>query len=316
MRIICIAYLFFCSAFYVHAQHQFFEFTQYKMGTEFKIKAYAEDTVKLKATVTLAWQRIDEINHIFSDYIHDSELAIIQMHRDNFIQMSDEFYSVLMTSLQYCRYSRGFFDISVGALSRLWRRSIKMSDFPTDRKIKEALQHVGYKKLVIQNKKINIPVGMSLDFGAIAKGYAVDEAFRVLNNHGFAMALIDGGGDLYAGDVPNGKTGWEVSFSRKIGNEWKDSIMELKNCGIATSGDKYKFITDPDGDRYAHIINPITGYGIKGPLLTTVIAPNATHADALATTLSILSGKKRARFLRRWSRGFHIEQQQVIYWKY
>ena len=68
--------------------------------------------------------------------------------------------------------------------------------------------------------------------------------------------------------------------------------------------DRYKYIEDNDGNRYAHIINPKTGYGVKGPLLTTVIAENATHADALATTLSILNEKEEKRFRQKMRMGY------------
>ena len=146
---------------------------------------------------------------------------------------------------------------------------------------------------------------MRLDFGAIAKGYAVDAAYAILNASGYRIALVDGGGDIYCGASPPGKKGWEITTTiRDIEGNWKDSTVFVKNASIVTSGDAYKYFEDSHGHRYSHIINPITGYGIAGPHLTTVIAMNGTHADALATTLSVMGNKNLRLFKLRWSKAF------------
>jgi thiamine biosynthesis lipoprotein len=292
-------FLFFnLSLFTTFSQEQLFSFSQIKMGTEFYIKVYSTDSAKTAEIVNQAWTRIDEINQLFSDYIQTSELTRIHNHKGKPIKISDEFASLLRLSLKYSKASGGAFDVSIGALSRLWRRSIKMNEFPTQEKIVMALTNIGFKKIKLQGTTLTLPDGILFDFGAIAKGYAVDEAYKVLSNKDLKKSIVDGGGDIYAGESTD-TMGWKIAIKVKNENQWRDSVVYVKNKGIATSGDQYKYIEDDHGNRYAHIINPKTGYGVKGPLLTTVVAENATHADALATTLSVLNRKEEKKFKRK-----------------
>ncbi len=287
------------------SQSSIHSFRAFKMGTEFNIKVFGADSMIIHKAVQQAWARIDEINAVFSDYSSTSELAFIHhLGSDQAISLSPDFIYLLDISLKYSKLSNGAFDVSVGALSKIWRRAIKFNDIPDSIKIKEALQNVGYKKINFQHNKIRLPKGIYLDFGAIAKGYAVDQAFGVLKELGYPVCLIDGGGDIYAGLSPPNQSGWAINTTMKKGNLWSDSIVFIANASIVTSGDAYKYIEDPQGHRFSHIINPHTGYGIKGPHLTTVVAVNATHADALATTLSIMDESRMKRFKRKWGKIF------------
>ena len=287
------------------AQGTRFEFHSPKMGTEFNMIVYGHDSIKVAGAVALAWQRIDQINEIFSDYSSSSELHRIHENaREGYYPMSGEFEKVLRLSLVYSRLSKGAFDVSVGSLSRLWRRAIKLNDFPEAAKIEEARKTTGYRKIKLRHSAIRIPAHLFLDFGAIAKGYAVDEAYRVLEENQLPIALVEGGGDIYAGQAPPGTEGWTVSLLvRKQDGRVEDSTVLVVSKAIVTSGDAYKYI-EQEGRRYSHIIDPRTGYGIAGPHWATVIAASATHADALATVMSILSGKAAVKFERKWKRRF------------
>lgn len=276
-----------------------YSYTDYKMGTEFNIKLSTKDTHHLAHAIAQAWAGIDHVNTVFSDYIQSSELAHIQSHPDSFITVSKEFLTLLNISNRFSIASEGAFDVTIGALSRLWRRAIKMSEFPSQQKIDEAIRNVGYEKIIRKGNQIKFPHGLIFDFGAIAKGYACDLAYRELKKYGFTRSLVEGGGDLYIGEPPVNQPGWKIDAVIKKNNAWKDTILILKNCGIATSGDKYKYIADSSGNRYAHIIDPHTGYGVKGPLVTTAIAGNGTDADALATVYSILKKDEEIRFRKR-----------------
>lgn len=154
---------------------------------------------------------------------------------------------------------------------------------------------------------------MFLDFGAIAKGYAVDEAYRVLAENQFPIALVDGGGDIYCGQSPQGKAGWSITGLTRGGDgNVKDTLITTQLSSVVTSGDAYKFM-DNAGKRYSHIINPKTGMGIPGPHWTTVIGGRAIHADAIATTLSVLPVRRHKKFIKKWERKFPTES---IDWKY
>ncbi|MEO5583579.1 MAG: FAD:protein FMN transferase, partial [Saprospiraceae bacterium] len=283
-------FLFFILGFSAGAQTACYSFQAIKMGTEFNIKIYGDDSIKIKRAAEAVWLKIDSLNDIFSDYSHTSELA--RLHQDTsggYFKMSPTFAYLLNISLKYSKLSHGAFDISVGTLARLWRRAIKLNDFPDSIKIREALRFVGYKKISIKKNRIRLPPGMRLDFGAIAKGYAADQAYEVLVAYGYPVSLVDAGGDIYVGHAPPDPPAWGINMTLKAPDGGlHDSIVYIHDAAIVTSGDAYKFIEDTHGHRYSHIINPMTGYGIRGPHLITVIAVNGMHADALATTLSVI----------------------------
>ena len=137
---------------------------------------------------------------------------------------------------------------------------------------------------------------MRIDFGGIAKGYAVDEAYKALMEFEVETALVDGGGDMYLGPAPSGKKGWEVNIQSSENDSLEKKVI-LANCGIATSGDRYRYV-EIEGKRYSHIIHPKKGLGITQRRQVTVIAPSSTQAAAMASTFSVAGPKKTKRLLK------------------
>ena len=127
-----------------------------------------------------------------------------------------------------------------------------------------------------------------LDLGAIAKGYAVDEALAVLRTHGVKRALVAGSGDMAMGDSPPGRKGWRIEVAPlDVTNAPPKQFVLLSNAAIATSGDIFQRL-EIDGKRYSHVIDPRTGTGLTDHSLVTVIAKDCTTADCLATAASVL----------------------------
>lgn len=126
--------------------------------------------------------------------------------------------------------------------------------------------------------------GLQLDLGGIAQGYAADRCLQILRHYGITRALADAGGDIALGDAPPHTNGWEISIP---GPDSSRSTLVLHNCGITTSGAKYRFL-EVDGIRYSHIIDPRTGWGLQTHTHVTVQAPLGVEADAWATALSVL----------------------------
>ena len=137
--------------------------------------------------------------------------------------------------------------------------------------------------------------GMRLDFGAIAKGFACDEAITVLKKHGITSALVDGGGDICVSAAPPGKPGWRIQIEPEKPGE-PAPLLVLEDCAVATSGDRYRFV-EIDGKRYSHIVDPRTGLGLTSRLTVTIVAPNATDADAVASAVSVLGVKDGLKFV-------------------
>lgn len=266
------------------------------MGTTFKLTFYASSKLVAEQAADRAFQRIEELNLIFSDYLEISEVSQLSKKAGQKVKVSEELWYLIRLSKQISKDSNGAFDVTIGPLSKLWRRAIRQQEFPDSSRITEAQNLVNYKwiKLYPASQQVKLKkAGMTLDFGGIAKGYAVDEAFLVLQNQGISIALVDGGGDLFiSADPPDGSK-WDV----------KDHQGEQLNfrppVAIASSGDQYKGL-DWNEKRYSHIVDPSKGMGLENSKVITVMAPTATTADALASALSVLPAHDHKKLLDKY----------------
>lgn len=161
------------------------------------------------------------------------------------------------------------------------------------------MARTGYQKLRLDPKTQRVLLtqkGMRLDIGGLGKGFAADEALKVMRSFGITAVLIDAGGKLAIADPPPGEKGWKIKVS-----SGRDSVgtIELAHVGVATSGPTYRYL-EFEGKKYSHIVDPKTGTGLLFHVRTTVISPNATDADVLATAFSVTGIKRGKRYLRKY----------------
>ncbi len=278
-----------------------FEFSHGQMGTIFNIICYSKEEKLAVSTVQRAFLVIDSLNQVFSDYVPDSELNKLcsTAGSKGYTRVSQPLFDVINKSLKWSRRSHGAFDITVGPYTQLWRRAMRQEKMPDSLRLVRAAQSVGYRYIRLRKKDHSIRLlkpGMQLDLGGIAKGYTVDKVYEILAAAGLPVSLVDGGGDIYAGAVPPDEKGWKVAFQDL---EKNTKFIFLDHKAIATSGDLYRYF-EYNGVKYSHIIDPKTGKGITIQRTVSIIAANATDADALATTLSILGPDKGLRLLKRF----------------
>jgi thiamine biosynthesis lipoprotein len=288
------AFLFTCHG--LQAQEKRYTFEKGLMGSPFKLIIYAPDDSVANMAARSAFKRIEDLNAALSDYRDDSEINRVsaQSGSEAWIPVSKDLYDILFVSDAVSRKTKGAFDATLGPIVQEWRRATRKGYLPDKSVIKNALSKTGYRKIEFDStaESIRLKVkGMRLDIGGLGKGYAADEAVKVLKRYGITSAMIDAGGKLALMNPPPGEKGWKIVIS-----SGKDSIrtIEYANVGIATSGPTYRYL-EYNGKRYSHIVDPKTGVGLQFHLRTTVISPDATEADALATAFSvsgIRTGKK------------------------
>lgn len=282
---------------------QRFEFHRIEMGVEFRIEVYGCDSAAANKAAEAAFDRIRELNGLMSDYSADSEVRRLcdTAEAGQPITISRDLFRVLAASVSLWRESDGAFDVTVGPLTKLWRRARRRGEMPPADQLQLARDSIGSDAISLSACQRTVTLarsGMRIDLGGIAKGYAADEALEVLRKQGFPRALIDASGDLVAGDPPPGKRGWRVAIevldSPKqhadvpSGNSAAvRSVLVLANQAVATSGSTVQFI-DIDGRPYSHIIDPRTGLGLQTHSMVTVVAPTGTKADSLASAISVL----------------------------
>jgi thiamine biosynthesis lipoprotein len=195
---------------------------------------------------------------------------------------------LLAKSLEFARRTDGRFDPTLGPLTKLWRETRRVGKLPGPGTLAAAKSSSGFRLLELDKTAGTVTLtqpGMRLDLGGIAKGYAADAMFDVMKSKGFPATCIAAGGDLRLGDPPPGKSGWAVGM-KTLEKDSTSGHLTLSNCAVSTSGDLQQAV-EIDGVPYAHIIDPKTGLGLTRHLAVTIIAPNATTSDALATAACV-----------------------------
>jgi FAD:protein FMN transferase len=269
-----------------------YAFEAHHMGTTARVVVCAADRGEAEAGAGAALSRIGELDARLSDYRADSEISLLAERAGGpAVTVSPDLFTVLSRAQDVARRSDGAFDVTVGPLSRLWRRARRTAELPTPDELQAARALVGYGGLTLDQPASRVRLahaGMRLDLGGIAKGYAADEALRVLRRRGLACALVVLGGEVAAGAAPPGQEGWTVAL-RTPGED--QAPLSLHDAAASTSGDAEQWV-EIDGRRYSHIFDPRTGQALTGRHSVTVVAREGVLADALATALSVLGPEK------------------------
>ena len=292
-----VAVIFLCSSFTASAQEKRFSFTRPKMGSPFTILFYAKDSLKADDLARQCFNLVDSFVFIFSDYIDSSELSKLSAAagNGNWVNVSPAMFDILLQSKKAFDKSDGAFDITIGPLSKFWRKLRKEKQFPTDQMVQDARKPIGLNKLLIDtfNKKVTLTQpGMQLDLGGIAQGYIAQKVIDFLLTQNINHALVNASGDIVMSNAPPGLSGWTVGVNvPESADELLPRTLLMQNKAVTTSGDAYQF-TEHEGKRYSHIINSKSGYGVTWQRNVTAIANDGTTADWLATACSILPLKK------------------------
>jgi len=273
-----------------------FEFSEPHMGTLFRIVLYAPDASTATQASRAAFDRIAALDDIMSDYRAGSELMRLCQQADGPpVKVSGDLFRVLAAAQDVAKRSDGAFDVTVGPVVRLWRGAGRSRRLPDPERLTQAEKLVGYEEIRLDPAAQTVQLlkrGMLLDLGGIGKGYAADAALDVLRQYGITRALVAGGGDIAAGDPPPGKEGWRIGIAPlepTSGAPWR--FVLLRDAAISTSGDAEQHV-EIGGVRYSHVVDPKTGQALTGRRSATVIAPNCTTSDALATAVCVLGPKR------------------------
>ena len=264
--------------------------TEAHMGTYFTIILYARQDTAAEGAFRAAFDRIRQLDRIFSDYKSDSELnRLCRRAGEGPVRVSRELFEVLKLAQSVSQASAGAFDVTVKPVVKLWRRARRQHRVPSPQRLKQALRLVNYRAVVLDPASQTVWLkqpGMRLDLGGIAKGYTLAAVLQLLAERGIERALVDGGGDIAVGQPPPGKRGWTILVPAPKGASARPVSMVLAQRAVATSGDAEQYVV-LNGVRYSHIVDPRTGWPVVGPRQVTVVHERAALADAWATALSV-----------------------------
>jgi thiamine biosynthesis lipoprotein len=261
---------------------------------------YVEVISDNKEAIDLAFSEIKRIESLLSKYNPQSEISLLNKQAK--AKVSPETFFIINKAKEFYEATQGAFDITVGALLKVWGFDTHNYRRPMQEEIAETLKLVGLDKVVLdeENRIVEFKkIGMIIDLGAIAKGYAVDCAIKRLKEKKIRNALINAGGDIYClGEKFNRP--WQVGIKdpyKKIIRK----VIKLKDKAVATSGDYENYFLE-DNKIYSHIFNPKTGFPVDSKISSiTIVADDCLTADALATALFVLGIEKSESLLKRYN---------------
>jgi thiamine biosynthesis lipoprotein len=269
------------------------EKSEFLMGTLVTIKTYDRDEEKASRAAEGALERIREIEALLSISKKESEVNRINQRAGvQPVSVSGDTINVVDRGIYYGGLSDGLFDVTVGPLVSLWGIGTEYQGVPGDQELDKALALIDYRDVEVNREAGEVYLrrpGMGLDLGGIAKGYAADEAKKLLESAGIKHAIINLGGNVLTVGARYDGGPWNIGI--KDPEEPADSLLGMARIigkTIVTSGD-YERYFEEDGRRYHHILDPFTGYPGKSEIRgVTIITSSSIDADALSTTVFLL----------------------------
>jgi thiamine biosynthesis lipoprotein len=261
------------------------------MGSTFEITVVDDDAIRANKNIDAAVAEIKRIERLISSWDMASQTSEINKNAGvKAIRVKKELFQLIERAKSISKLTDGAFDISYASMDRIWKFDKSMEQMPSDKEIKLSVAKVGAKSIELDAKNKTIFLkkeGMKIGFGAIGKGYAADKAKTLLQERGVSAGIINASGDMNAwGSQPDG-TPWRVAIRNPMNKNKVFALMPLQNKAVVTSGNYEKYVCF-NGVRYAHIIDPRTGYPATELISVTVFAPKAEIADALATAVFVM----------------------------
>ncbi len=227
------------------------------------------------------WDVNDEKSDIYRlNHSHGEKTAV-----------SEETAFLTARALELSARTEGALDISIYPVLRAWGFTTGQYEVPDSRTLSELLNKVDYRQIVVdgQHRTVQVPEGMMLDPGAVAKGFTGDRLCELLRENGVSSALLNLGGNVQAlGGKPDGSA-WRVAVKDPQHPDEIVCTLEIRDRAVITSGSYERYFVGKDGKTYWHILDPATGYPAdKGLLSVTIIGENGLECDALSTALFVM----------------------------
>ncbi|MFP6739201.1 MAG: FAD:protein FMN transferase, partial [Planctomycetota bacterium] len=248
------------------------------MGTQLKITVIGTDPALLDRAMEAAAGEVKRVEDLMTDWRASELTSLNESAGQGPREVPRELAAIISRAIELHRLTGGGFDITFAAAGKLWSFKTAPKSLPDPGEIKAALQLVnaGAVKVSAADNTVELPAGMTIGLGGIAKGYGVDRAMKILMDHGIRNAIVDAGGDMKILGKKFGEP-WEIAIKHPRRKERALAVLNLNNTCLVTSGDYERFF-ELEGKRYHHIIDPRTGYPARGCMSASVVAPNAEYA--------------------------------------
>jgi thiamine biosynthesis lipoprotein len=269
----------------------------YVMGTWYRVTAEGESA---RPAMRRCFQEARRLESVFSRFDPNSELSRINAAGGP-IQASDDFVRLLRRSRDLAAASDGAFDVTVGALTEVWRRG----GVPDGAALTAARAGVGGDHVTLDGSRVALASGTRLDFDGIAKGFAVDACARLLRAAGVRSALVSlGESSVYALGAPPGTSYWELALR---GIDPEEAVGTLRLRDQAASISATFGAAGPGAGRVGHIVDPRTGVALAAPAVAVTLARSATDAEAWSKVALLWGRQSLARLERHGVRALYVD---------
>lgn len=273
------------------------------MGSRFDITIVGRDSLTAEKRIDEVIAEVTRIEYLISDWKAETQVSEVNRQAGiRPVKVDAEVFALAERAVALSKLTNGAFDISFAAMDRIWKFDGSMTAMPTPEAIRKSVEKVGYRKIVLDKKASTIFLtqkGMKIGFGALGEGYATDRCRDMMLAKGVQAGIVNGSGDMSTwGKQPDGSD-WQIGITNPFHNDTLFAVVPLKGGSVVTSGSYEKYV-EFNGKRYAHIINPATGYPATGLCSVTVFGPGAERANGFSTSLMVLGREAGLRLINRY----------------
>lgn len=274
--------------------------TESMLHTAVQIQIYHEGQEKV---MDLAFDYIKRMEKLFSTNVEGSDVyKINQAAGKEAVKVAPETFELIKKAIEVSELSDGKFDITIGAVTNLWRIGDESARLPKPEEIEAALPKIDYHKIILDEKNQTVKLaeeGMVIELGGISKGYIGSGVVKYLKEAGINTAIVNLGGNVIViGTSPANKDGWNVGVQDP--DEVRGAVVgtrRISDYAIITSG-IYERYLEVDGVKYHHILDPKTGYPLDNEISgVTVFAPESVDGDGLSTSLFLFGIEDGLKFI-------------------
>ena len=248
-------------------------------------------------------RELEKVDEALSPFNKKSVITAVNNNHD--IEVNDMFADVFLLAQKISDDTGGDFDITVATLVNAWGFGFKNGTQPTKHNIDSLKNIIGYKKVRLEGRKVvKKDKRLMLDCSSIAKGYGSDVVARFLQKRGVKNYMVEIGGEIVTKGISPKRVPWKIGVTRPVDDSLSvskelQSVINVTDKAMATSGN-YRNFYYKNGKKYAHTIDPHTGYPVQHNILSaTVIADNCATADAYATAFMVMGLEKAQKLLER-----------------
>lgn len=261
------------------------------MGSRFEITAIHTDAQTAWDGINAGINEITRIEKLISSWDSNSQTSAINRNAGvEPVQVEQELFDLIKRGLRISQLTDGAFDLSYASMDRIWKFDGTLQVLPEASQVEKAASKIGFENILLNETEKTVFLkekGMKIGFGAIGKGYAAQKAKEKMLSLGIDNGVVNAAGDLIAWGKDEHNKDFRVGIADPKHKDQVMSWLVVDNGAVVTSGDYERFALF-NGKRYAHIIDPRTGYPTTGIKSVTIICSNPELADALSTSVFVL----------------------------